>query len=128
MTEELFKRNIDLFLIDFPGCGLSGGEYISLWYHEKNDVGIVIDFIESFPGVGNIGIWGRSMGETTMSVIIITSVGFVLLIICVDSVVLIISVNSIVLIICVGSVIIITSVGSVLLITCDILDLWVVFY
>ena len=117
MTEELFKRDINLFLIDFPGCGLSWGEYISLWYHEIDDVGIVLDFIESLPVVWNIGIWGRSIGATTMSVIIITSVGFVLLIICVDSV-----------IICVGSVIIITSVGSVLLIIYDILDLWVVFY
>ena len=65
MTEELLKRDINLFLIDFPGCGLSGGEYISLGYHEKDDVGIVIDFLETIPGVGNIGIWGRSMGAAT---------------------------------------------------------------
>ena len=65
MTEELLKRDINLFLIDFPGCGLSGGEYISLGYHEKDDVGVIIDFIETLPGVGNIGIWGRSMGSAT---------------------------------------------------------------
>ena len=65
MTEELLKRDINLFLIDFPGCGLSGGEYISLGYHEKDDVGVIIDFIETLPGVGNIGIWGRSMGAAT---------------------------------------------------------------
>ena len=65
MTEELLKRDINLFLIDFPGCGLSGGEYISLGFHEKDDVGIIIDFIETIPGVGNIGIWGRSMGAAT---------------------------------------------------------------
>ena len=65
MTEELLKRDINLFLIDFPGCGLSGGEYISLGYHEKDDVGVIIDFIENLPGVGNIGIWGRSMGAAT---------------------------------------------------------------
>ena len=65
MTEELLKRDINLFLIDFPGCGLSGGEYISLGYHEKDDVGVIIDFIETIPGVGNIGIWGRSMGAAT---------------------------------------------------------------
>jgi dipeptidyl aminopeptidase/acylaminoacyl peptidase len=65
MTEELLKKDINLFLIDFPGCGLSGGEYISLGYHEKDDVGVIIDFIENLPGVGNIGIWGRSMGAAT---------------------------------------------------------------
>jgi dipeptidyl aminopeptidase/acylaminoacyl peptidase len=65
MTEEILKKDINLFLIDFPGCGLSGGEYISLGYHEKDDVGVVIDFLETLPGVGNIGIWGRSMGAAT---------------------------------------------------------------
>ena len=39
--------------------------YISLGYHEKDDVGVIIDFIETLPGVGNIGIWGRSMGAAT---------------------------------------------------------------
>lgn len=65
MAEELLKRDINLFLIDFPGCGLSEGEYISLGYHEADDVGIVVDFIEKLPGVGKIGLWGRSMGAAT---------------------------------------------------------------
>jgi pimeloyl-ACP methyl ester carboxylesterase len=65
MIEELLKRDINIFLFDFPGCGLSEGDYISLGYHEKDDVGIIIDFIETLPGVGNIGIWGRSMGAST---------------------------------------------------------------
>jgi pimeloyl-ACP methyl ester carboxylesterase len=65
MIEELLKRDINIFLFDFPGCGLSEGDYISLGFHEKEDVGIIIDFIENIPGVGNIGIWGRSMGAAT---------------------------------------------------------------
>ena len=65
MIEELLKRDINIFLFDFPGCGLSEGDYISLGFHEKDDVGIIIDFIENIPGVGNIGIWGRSMGAAT---------------------------------------------------------------
>ena len=32
---------------------------------KKDDVGIIIDFIETLPGVGNIGIWGKSMGAST---------------------------------------------------------------
>ena len=62
---ELLKRDINLFVIDFAGCGLSEGEYISLGYHESDDVGNVIDFIEKIPGVGRIGLWGRSMGAAT---------------------------------------------------------------
>ena len=63
--EVLLKNNINLFVIDFPGCGLSEGEYISLGYHEKNDVKIIVDFIENLPGISKIGIWGRSMGAAT---------------------------------------------------------------
>ena len=55
----------NLFVFDFPGCGLSEGDYISLGYHEKDDVKIIMDFLEKMPGVGNIGIWGRSMGAAT---------------------------------------------------------------
>ena len=61
----LLNSNINLFVIDFPGCGLSEGEYISLGYHEKDDVKIIMDFISKLPGVGSIGIWGRSMGAAT---------------------------------------------------------------
>ena len=65
MASILLSRDINLFVIDFPGCGLSEGEYISLGYHESDDVGNVIDFLEKLPGVGKIGIWGRSMGAAT---------------------------------------------------------------
>ena len=63
--EELLKHDINLFVVDLPGCGLSEGEYISLGYHESHDAKILIDFIENLPGVGNIGLWGRSMGAAT---------------------------------------------------------------
>ena len=65
MAGELLRRDINIFVIDFVGCGLSEGEYISLGYHESDDVGNVIDFIEKIPGVGRIGLWGRSMGAAT---------------------------------------------------------------
>jgi dipeptidyl aminopeptidase/acylaminoacyl peptidase len=65
VAPELLKRDINLFVFDFAGCGMSEGEYISLGYHEKNDVKIVVDFVEKLPGVGKIGLWGRSMGAAT---------------------------------------------------------------
>jgi pimeloyl-ACP methyl ester carboxylesterase len=61
----LLPHNINLFIVDFPGCGHSEGEYISLGYYESKDLKIIIDFLENFPGVGKIGLWGRSMGAAT---------------------------------------------------------------
>lgn len=62
---ELLKRHINLFVFDFAGCGLSEGEYISLGYREKDDVELIVDFIEKIPRTGKIGLWGRSMGAAT---------------------------------------------------------------
>ena len=64
-SPELLKRGINIFVFDFEGCGQSEGDYISLGWYEKDDVRTVIDFLEKLPGVGNIGLWGRSMGAAT---------------------------------------------------------------
>ena len=61
----LLSNNINLLIFDFSGSGLSEGEYISLGYHEINDVKIIVDYVEKYPGTGNIGLWGRSMGAAT---------------------------------------------------------------
>jgi dipeptidyl aminopeptidase/acylaminoacyl peptidase len=65
IAPELLKRDINLFVLDFAGCGLSEGEYISLGWHERDEVRVVVDFLEKLPGVGKIGLWGRSMGAAT---------------------------------------------------------------
>jgi pimeloyl-ACP methyl ester carboxylesterase len=65
MLHQLIKINVNLFIFDFAGSGLSEGDYISLGYHESHDLGIIIDFISKYPGVGKIGLWGRSMGAAT---------------------------------------------------------------
>ena len=61
----LLRRNINLCIFDFEGSGLSEGEYISLGYHEKKQIKNIVDFIEKYPGVSEIGLWGRSMGAVT---------------------------------------------------------------
>lgn len=61
----LLPHNINLFVVDLPGCGHSEGEYISLGYYESYDVGVIVDFLENLPGTGSIGLWGRSMGAST---------------------------------------------------------------
>lgn len=65
MMTILLKNNINLFVFDFAGSGISEGEYISLGYHEKDDLNVVVDFVSKLPGVGKIGLWGRSMGAAT---------------------------------------------------------------
>jgi pimeloyl-ACP methyl ester carboxylesterase len=61
----LLKRDINLCVFDFQGSGMSEGDYISLGYHEKHQVKNIVDFVEKYPGVGKIGLWGRSMGAAT---------------------------------------------------------------
>jgi len=61
----LLKRNINLCVFDFQGSGMSEGDYISLGYHERHQVKNIVDFVEKYPGVGKIGLWGRSMGAAT---------------------------------------------------------------
>ena len=65
IRKYLLKRNINLCVFDFEGSGISEGEYISLGYHEKNQVRNIVDFVEKYIGVGKIGLWGRSMGAAT---------------------------------------------------------------
>lgn len=65
MAPTLLKHNINLFVFDFSGSGISEGDYISLGMNEKEDLNVVVDFVSKIPGVSNIGIWGRSMGAAT---------------------------------------------------------------
>ena len=61
----ILEKGINLFCFDFAGCGLSEGEYISLGYHEKEDLKIIVDFVSKLPYVSSIGLWGHSMGAAT---------------------------------------------------------------
>lgn len=65
LIEHLIPYDISLVLLDFAGCGLSQGEYISLGYYEKLDVGVVIDYLKKNKNITKIGLWGRSMGAST---------------------------------------------------------------
>ncbi len=65
MKRYLLKNYINICAFDFEGSGYSEGEYISLGYHEKNQLRNIVDFVEKYPGVGDIGLWGRSMGAAT---------------------------------------------------------------
>ena len=51
IATELFRRGINLFVFDF-------GDYISLGWNEKEDLKIIVDFVQKLPGVSKIGLWG----------------------------------------------------------------------
>lgn len=61
----LLPENITVFCFDFAACGMSEGEYISLGWWEREDLGIVIDYLRKNRRVSTIGLWGRSMGAAT---------------------------------------------------------------
>ena len=61
----LLKKGITVFAFDFSGCGRSEGEYISLGWHEQDDVACIVDFLRRSNKVSAIGLWGRSMGAAT---------------------------------------------------------------
>ena len=51
---------------DFRGHGASGGDLVTLGYHETLDVKAALDYALAQPDVGHIGGWGGSMGGVTM--------------------------------------------------------------
>jgi len=65
IVATLLTNGISLFCFDAAGCGLSEGDYISLGWHERDDLAIVLEHLRKQPGIGPIGLWGRSMGAVT---------------------------------------------------------------
>jgi len=65
LIPHLCKRGIALYCFDFPGCGESGGEYISLGYNERIDCELVINYLHKSYRFSRFVVWGRSMGAAT---------------------------------------------------------------
>jgi len=65
LVSPLIAQNVSLFCFDAAGCGLSDGEYVSLGWHERDDLAAVVDHLRQSPFCGPIGLWGRSMGAVT---------------------------------------------------------------
>ena len=43
IVDLMIPLEISVFTFDFAGCGMSDGEYISLGWHERDDLELVID-------------------------------------------------------------------------------------
>ncbi len=66
LIELLLPVDIALVLMDFAGCGISEGEYVSLGHFEREDASLVLDHIRrEKPLITSFGVWGRSMGAST---------------------------------------------------------------
>eukprot|EP00252_Welwitschia_mirabilis_P016543 TRINITY_DN3648_c0_g1_i1.p1 TRINITY_DN3648_c0_g1~~TRINITY_DN3648_c0_g1_i1.p1 ORF type:complete len:317 (-),score=56.66 TRINITY_DN3648_c0_g1_i1:222-1172(-) len=61
----LLPSNITVFTLDFSGSGLSDGDFVSLGWHERNDLKTVVSYLRGTNSVSLIGLWGRSMGAVT---------------------------------------------------------------
>ena len=61
----VLAAKMTLFCFDFAGCGKSEGEYISLGWHERDDVNVIVNYLRQHRKVNTIGLWGRSMGAAT---------------------------------------------------------------
>lgn len=61
----ILQSNMTLFCFDFAGCGRSEGEFISLGWHERDDVNVIVNYLRTNRKVTAVGLWGRSMGAAT---------------------------------------------------------------
>jgi len=60
----LLPSGLSVFCLDLSGSGQSDGEFISLGYHEEQDLRVVLEHLRQDANVRSIAIWGRSMGAT----------------------------------------------------------------
>ncbi|KAI3684044.1 hypothetical protein L1987_84567 [Smallanthus sonchifolius] len=61
----LLPSNITVFTLDFSASGLSDGNYVSLGWHERDDLKVVVSYLRKNEQISRIGLWGRSMGAVT---------------------------------------------------------------
>jgi len=59
---ELNRLGYHLLLLDFRGCGLSGGRFTTVGYREAADVLGAVDYVQRRLGQGPLGVLGISMG------------------------------------------------------------------
>lgn len=65
LVPVLLPLNIGLVCFDFSGSGMSGGDYVSLGHHEKDDLSCIIDHMRNVMGFTRVALWGYSMGAVT---------------------------------------------------------------
>lgn len=65
IRDRCAEIGVALCVFDFSGCGNSEGDYVSLGWHEQDDLSLVIDNLRDRFGLQKFSLWGRSMGAVT---------------------------------------------------------------
>jgi hypothetical protein len=63
--ELLLCEGVTVVAFDFSGSGRSDGEFVTLGFHEKDDLAAVVAHLRGSGIVSTIALWGRSMGAAT---------------------------------------------------------------
>jgi pimeloyl-ACP methyl ester carboxylesterase len=65
VLKVVLPLGLELACLDFSGCGLSEGEYVTLGMKESSDLKALLDHMIKTYGTREIVLWGRSMGAVT---------------------------------------------------------------
>ena len=64
VLETVGPLDAALVAFDFAGSGLSDGDFVTLGWHERHDVGSVVKYLRE-RGFERVALWGRSMGAVS---------------------------------------------------------------
>ena len=64
LLRPLCVGGVALCALDCAGSGNSGGEFVSLGFHERDDVFAVVDYLRRRALVSRVALWGRSAGAS----------------------------------------------------------------
>ena len=66
LVDGFLVEKMAVFSIDFGGCGLSDGDFVTLGWREREDLVAALEYLASVPElVSHVALWGRSMGAAT---------------------------------------------------------------
>ena len=65
MVDTFLAEKISVFSIDFAGCGMSDGDFVTLGWREREDLEAVLNHLDKVSEVSHVALYGRSMGAAT---------------------------------------------------------------
>jgi pimeloyl-ACP methyl ester carboxylesterase len=65
MVDTFLAEKISVFSIDFAGCGMSDGDFVTLGWREREDLEAVLNYLEGIAEISHVALYGRSMGAAT---------------------------------------------------------------
>jgi pimeloyl-ACP methyl ester carboxylesterase len=66
MVDTFLAEQIAVFSIDFAGCGMSDGNFVTLGWREREDLEAALEYLAGLPHIiAHVALYGRSMGAAT---------------------------------------------------------------